>query len=84
MTYELVNLTGEAKRAFNFEDTAETAEIRRTTRGFDHERDIRRNPKPGTGTKDDPRCFSLQQKHKKPLESTEEALRKQCQIIENL
>ena len=66
VTYqELADLTGEAKRDVNFEVKAETAEILRTIPGFstfDHKKNILRNLKPRTGTKDAPRCFGLKLK----------------------
>ena len=63
VTYEeLADLTGEPIRNVNFEITEEVAKILRRFPGyekFDRRLHVLRNKKPGTGTKDAPRCFAI-------------------------
>lgn len=63
ITYEeLAQQTGEPKRDVNFEVTADVAAVLRTIPGyenFDHRSEVLACTRPGTGSKDAPRCWSM-------------------------
>ena len=63
ITYdELAKETGEPRREVNFEVTAEVAAVLRTIPGyenFDHRTEVLSCDRPGTGSKDAPRAWSM-------------------------